>query len=253
MKNTNYTKITRLATSPMNLDSGKPQAHEVLFSSALTLLFILLSAIGAWVASLFGPRQMESLFPGDYTFIGIYRLIGVLFGISVSGFCILNAVTYSSLTRKGWISYHNRLQDWHDVTIEAYLETKGKEEMVNVNIFEVNPRVPADVLAIALCVHQKLKQGTEFRTLPYSVRGLEGSHFLTSSRGNMILVGIVEGTKPEELKALFVQLGLIVGASPRSAGNWVPRSEAEVIDCIVSGWGKLPAQYQVDWSFEDEC
>lgn len=243
MREITQTRLSRPATPPMNLDAGKPEAREAFFNSGLTLVFLLFAAIGAWLASLFGAHQGESLIPGDYDFIGVPRGIGFAFGWALALFAVQNAFTYSKLTRLGWVSYYRRLDDWHNMILSAYEDTGGQETLEQLSIYEINPKVPSNVLSLALAVHQRVTHSPSMRRAAYSVRGLEGSHFLKGPRGNLVLVGTLTGTRPEELNKLFVALGLIRDQRPGVAGEWAPSSELEVLQLITSNWPKLGRAY----------
>lgn len=245
MRETNFTRLTRPASPPFDLNVGKPNAREAFFNSALTALFILFSALGAWVASLFGPGKFDSLIPSEYNFVGGWRLIGYVFGWAIGLFAAQNAWLYSKLTRLGWATYYRMLEDWNRVMLNAYDVVDGQEELVNVNIFEANPKIPTDVLGIALATHQRVKGGAA-RNYPYSIRGLDGSHYFVGPRGNQILAGILAGTRPEEFNRLFCELGFIRGQKPGSAGEWVPQDEVEVMAILFTNWPKLNRAYVSD-------
>lgn len=250
MREITNTRLSRPASPPMNLDAGRPEAKEAFFNSGLTFLFLLFAAIGAWIASLFGAHRGESLLPGGYDFIGFPRVVGFIFGWGLAIFSAQNALTYSKLTRLGWKSYYKRLEDWHNVILNAYEVAEGQEVIEQTNIYEVNPKIPSDVLAIALSVHQRLNRPS--RRLAYSVRGLEGSHYLIGEKGNQVLAGVITGARPEEINKLFVALGLIREQKPGSAGSWAAQSELDVIRIIVSNWPKLGRVYTGDTIRLDE-
>lgn len=249
MKQIQHSTLTRPALAPMDFNAGKPNPKDALFNSGLTLLFVLVAAIGAWISIVFGPRSGESALPMEYNFIGWARAIGLLMGWATAATCIRFALSYGSITEKGWTSYYNRLEDWHTISIAAFRDQGGQEVEDTLTTWELRPTLARDVLAVALCIHREMRldRATRAYEWPYSTRGLDRSLYLSSeSKGNQVLIGSLTGTRPEEVNAIFTQLGLIRGAKPGYAGAWAPRNEGEVIELVASNWNKLGKKYMVE-------
>jgi hypothetical protein len=255
MKQISQTRITRPAQSPVDLNAGKPDPKEALFNAGLTMLFLVFGALGAWVSVAFGPHRGENLNPFDYGFVGYVRAVGTFLGWAVAGTALHFAWIYSDITKRGWRSYHDRLEAWNDAMLSAFDTAGGQETLENTNIIEIKPVLARDVLAVALCIHQEMKQDRTKREYeyPYSTRGLDRSLYLSSQgRGNQVLAGTLTGTRPEAVNAVFRQLGLVRGATPGYAGTWAPRNEGEVIELIAGNWHKLGRAYNVEEASEDD-
>lgn len=225
--------ISRPAHSPMDLNAGEPSPKAALFTSGLTLLFMILAALGAWLGYLFAPEY------GEWTFV---RVVGASLGTLMALFSLLQTRLYTKITWLGWTKYYERLADWHDTMLDAYQVNDGQETYTETNLYALTCDMPHHVLVTALVIHHRLNSGASTRQLPYSRRGLEEPLYLGIGGSNLVRMGELLGTMPERMGSKLATLGLISGRSNNTAGEWIPQSEREVIEIFVRNWHRIESR-----------
>ncbi len=233
VNNTTQIINTKPAHGPMDLDVGQPSPRAALLTSGLTIIFMLLAALGAWVGYLFIPQYGEWTFP---------RFTGAALGTAIAVFGLLQSSLYTRITWYGWKQYYNRLQDWHETMLNAFEATDGIETTMNTDPYALSCDVPHHVLIAALVIHQRITASEQFngRMIPYSRKGLEQALYLSAENGsNLLKVGELLGTQPERMGNRLAALGLITGRGNQKAGHWVPNSEREIIELLARNWHRL--------------
>ena len=223
MRGATLTEAVRPVRSQMDLDVGRLNPREAVQLVSLTVgaLFVAtLAALLTWVA---WPKEFESW--------GMVRLVFVVFGFALAGLAVGFGVMVARLTLDDWLEYRQRLNEWHDVAIAAYQANQGREVVKQLTVWDMSPAMPLHVLGVALSRHRLVQQGAD---TPWSVRALEGPVMLSGRR-----LGSVSKSSAEEFSRDMAKLGLVAGRGPGRAGEWVPRSESEVVELVVSNWRKL--------------
>lgn len=209
-------ETSRPVRAQMNLDTGRIDAREAVALFGVTVVGLAVSTVGwllVWVAT---PAANGGTF------------IVLVFGGSVGVMGLALAWVVWRLAVRSWDSHEKRLQDWHDVCIEAHEVNQGLERTRTVRQWDLCVDEFQHVLLVALAVHRRVQGGE--RT-PWSVRNLGGAVWLGSRR-----LGDVPTGDAERMRQRLVDLGLVTGAGERKAGAWAPVTADEVIDRVKGGW-----------------
>jgi hypothetical protein len=134
-------------------------------------------------------------------------------------------------------SHQARVDDWHEVTIEAYLSNGGQEVTSETTAWELSASVPRDVVLFALSLHAMYEAG---ETTPHTVTKSTGQRWLGSA-GSDLRLGDVNSSQAEQFSKLLPQLGLVEGREKRKPGEWVPRSYDDCIRLVSQNWPRVGA------------
>lgn len=226
------TQVTQPARSPMDLDQGMPTSKAALTTTGVTLLFIVISSLGALITYAFTPKA-------SYEEWGVTNIIGAIFGALVACYCLIQAYTFGKLTNQGWLAYHRRLEEWHAASIEAYDRNHGLTTITQYNAFELSADKPHHVLLAAIAVHQQATaHERSTKGTPFSRRALEAGLYITAPN-HTLKIGTLSGTQPERMANTLAQLGLVRGRGDRVAGTWVPETLDDVMHMIAANWHRL--------------
>lgn len=204
-------KATAPAAPPMGLDAGKPNARDALLSGGVMLAFWGVAALGGWLAALFGPHGYETL-----SELGMARLIGWGFGALVGLFGLALGVDFARLTRRGWLDYQRRLNEWHDAAIDAYASQGGQVVEEQSNEWELRADKPDEVWYFITAMHRASRQGDD---APWALRRVteEGVWM-----GNRKLA--INTNQARLMVDNLSTMGLIRGRTERHPGTWVPET-----------------------------
>lgn len=217
------TQVTRAQRAPMDLDAGRLTLEDARQLGLMALVALAISTVGGLLARLTLPSSVSEL-------AGL-RFVLFLFGLAVLVVAFGFAVLVCWLMIAEWLDHRARRDRWDAASLKAYVAREGLEVEQTVSVTDFTVSRPMHVLTAALMVHRSVVAGEEF---PYSTRRLEGPAFLDGVR-----VGDVPKSTAEELPRVFAKLGLLAGRGPRQAGEWVPKSETEVVRLVTKNWGKL--------------
>jgi hypothetical protein len=228
------TEKRSLAAPAMSLDVGRLTVLEAIQVGALGVGALGVGALGGLIAQAALPGWGET-----FRDVGGFRFWFFLFGAGVGlvGFALAAITTWLSL--RSWLRYEDRLQEWHDVAIDAYIGADGSSTEQVVTMWELTASNPLHVLGAALAV-QFRQQGGGGGSAP-TVRSLQGDMWLPSPDGKMVNLGEVNTTQAQRLSDVFAQLGLIEGKEPRKAGRWVPSSADDTLRLVAQNWHKVKA------------
>ena len=223
MRGMSMSETVRPVEPRMSLDVGRINPRETVQLLSLTvgcLLVVPLAALVVWVA-----------WPSEFASWSGFRLVFVLLGVLVGTLGLVAGVVVYWLMLVDWFEYRSRLADWHQVSLDGYVAAGGQETHTELTQWELSPSLPLHVLAAALSVHRRAQEGTPS---PWSVRRLEGPVMLAGVR-----LLDVSASAAVDLANNFAALGLVQGRGERKAGEWVPRSEGEVVELVARNWRKV--------------
>lgn len=223
--------ITRPAHGPMDLNAGRPNAKDALYTGGFTLISLAVGAIGALVVVWALPLDV-------YATWSALRVIGCVFGGLVGFFGLSFAWNMGRITIEEWRDYQGRKSEWHSVQIRMYERANGLENIREYSSLELRPELARDVLALGLALHWRYVNGANARRDLHSVRSLEESVYLDGGN-RAILIGKLSGTAPEKVSALFAKLGWVRNRRPGYAGDWAPESFDDVINLFTRNWSKV--------------
>jgi hypothetical protein len=229
-----FSQTTRHSPGAMDLNQGKPHAKDAAMNAAFTLVSLFVASLAALAFTWFLPKQ-------DFTGKMLWNagnVIGVLFSPLIIIVSLRFGWSMGNVTVNLWESYLKRMNAWHHAEIQTYLNMQGTETTNSVSLYELDPNVPKDVLITAMLIQQQLTQGNDMRVTPWSVRGLE-ERLELSSGNNSILVGELQGTRPEKMSTRLAELGLITDRHVGSAGKWTPQSYDDVFYLVSKNWNRL--------------
>jgi hypothetical protein len=214
----------------MNLDVGRLTVLEALQVGLMAVGALAVGAVGGLICWGAAPTL-------GYTFrdVGYFRFWLIVFGAGVAGVGFGLAVVTTWLSVRSWVRYEERLSDWHDVAIDAYIGADGASTETTVTMWELTASNPLHVLGAALAV-QARQSGSAGAP---SVRSLQGDMWLPSPDGKMVNLGEVNTTQAQRMSDVFTQLGLIEGKEPRKAGRWVPSSADDALRIVAANWHKV--------------
>lgn len=218
----------RPTSGSMNLDAGKVSGTEAFVMAGFSLASILVMALGGILVIWSSPKY-------SYEF-NAYRGIGMLTGGLISLCGLRFAWSMSSLMLHSWHAYHKRLADWHEAELDMYLQQNGVETTTEISQLELTPQVAGHVLLTALAIQHRLMT-QDVRQALWSVRALEEKLYLDGG-SNSILVGELNGTKPEQMSLTLAQLGLVKDRKEGVAGTWTPQSYEDVFNIVAKNWHK---------------
>jgi hypothetical protein len=216
----------RPSSGSMNLDAGKVSGTEAFVMAGFSLASILVMALGGILLVWASPKY-------SYEF-NAYRAIGMLTGGLISLCGLRFAWSMSSLMLHSWKAYHKRLADWHEAELDMYLDQRGVETITEVSQLELTPNVAGHVLLTALAIQHRLMT-QDVRQPLWSVRALEDKLYLDGGT-NSILIGELNGTKPERMSETLAQLGLVRNRREGVAGDWVPQSYEDIFSLVARNW-----------------
>ncbi len=222
-------QTVRPSSGSMNLDHGRIEAKEAFIMAGFSLVSILVMALGGILTVWSSPKYSY-----DWTW---YRAIGMLTGGLIALMGLRFSWSMSSLMLYSWRSYHSRLADWHNAELEMYLDQRGVETITEVSQLELTPQVAGHVLLTALAIQHRLMTQDVHQAL-WSVRALEEKLYLDGNT-NSVLLGEINGTRPEQMSLRLSQLGLVKDRKEGSAGHWVPQSYDDVFSIIAKNWSKI--------------
>lgn len=228
-----YTMLTRPADSPMLLDAGKPTPREALLTTGVTLAFLAAAMLAALLVYAFTPKSsLDEWTPWGAIAAGGCTLIAV--------YCLMQAHAYGTVTRKGWVGYYARLEEWHNAVLDSYVNLQGVETVQSIDVYSYDPSVPHHVLLTALAVHMQLTNGLGTgRQVPFSVRALDGSLMLGSNDRNLVRIGELNGTTPEKMANALAAVGLIRDRRNNYAGTWTANTLEDVVTTFLNNWHKV--------------
>lgn len=203
-------KATAPAPPPMDLDSGKPNARDALLTGGVTLAFWAAAAAGGWIAALFGPHGYETI--GE---IGIARLIGFAFGMLVGCAGLVLGIDFARLTRRSWISYERRKEEWQDAALTAWEQQRGQVVEEQSNEWELRADKPDEVWYFITAMHRAARQGQD---APWALRRLEEGVWM----GTRKLA--INSNQARLMVDNLATMGLIRGRTERHPGTWVPET-----------------------------
>jgi hypothetical protein len=218
------------AAPAMNLDIGRLTVLEAIQVGLLAAGALAVGSLGGLIAQAALPGWAQS-----FRDVGGFRFWFVLFGggVAVVGFVLAVVTTWLSV--RSWLRYEDRLQEWHDVAIDAYIGADGASTEQTVTMWELSANNPLHVLGAALAVQARQSEST----VAPSVRSLQGDMWLPSPDGKMINLGEVNTTQAQRFSDVFGQLGLIQGKGNRQAGKWVPASADDALQLVAANWHKV--------------
>lgn len=220
----------RPSSGSMNLDAGKVSGTEAFVMAGFSLASILVMALGGILVIWSSPKYSYDM--------NAYRGIGMLTGGLISLCGLRFAWSMSSLMLHSWHAYHRRLADWHEAEISMYLAQQGVETVTEVSQLELNPRIAGHVLLTALYIQYRLQHTEKLNQSLWSVRSLEEKLYLDSSN-HAVLLGELNGSKPEAMSSTLAQLGLVKNRREGVAGDWTCQSYDDVFSTITKNWSKL--------------
>lgn len=216
----------RPSNGAMNLDHGRIDAKEAFVMAGFSLASILVMALGGILLVWASPKESYEL--------NAYRIIGMLTGGLISLCGLRFAWSMSSLMLHSWHAYHSRLADWHNAELYAYEQQQGVETVTEVSQLELTPSVAGHVLLTALAIQHRLQTQDVHQAL-WSVRALEDKLYLDGGT-NSVLIGELNGTKPEQMSNTLAQLGLVKNRREGVAGDWVPQDYNDVFNILAKNW-----------------
>jgi hypothetical protein len=211
----------------MNLDVGKLTIMDAAQLGGLAVAALFVASLGGMMSWGAGPSAGETLVN-----LGGFRFWIWFFGTTVGlvSFGLGTAVVV--LTVRSWLRYENRLEEWHNVAIDAVIDNDGIEISRTMTQWELNHTNPRDVLLTALAVHARHMAGEHNA---HTVRELTGAVWL----GNIRLGDVASG-QGEHMSKTFRQLGLLKNVAPRKAGDWaVDGGPEKVIEIVTANWSKV--------------
>lgn len=203
------TLAQRPAAPPIDLNAGRLDIARAALAGGFVVLALFVALAGVWVVSVAESTLLQ------------------IFGAALAGVALLFGGIVIWVSVHEWTDHRTRVQDWHNVSIEAYERLQGAETVQHVSEWELSPDNPAHVLLAALLVHMRVQAG---EMTPYSVRQLHGPYFLANKR-----VGNLSKLSAERMSARLAQLGLVDGRSPGLAGAWIPESADDILRIVSSG------------------
>lgn len=221
---------TRLAEGRVSLDYGRFEPATAIKSLLVVLAVLAVSALSGMLVWSVSPGHNE-----QWSTVGGLRGFLASWGILVLVTSYVVAGVAGWIVIYGWSSFIHRQHDWHIAELSAFEAASGVEHETTVTITELSSSRVLDVLAVALSVHQRVLAGD--RT-PYSVRELEGDHWLTTGTGQMVKLGSVGAGESERLGKLLSDLKLVRGRAKAKAGEWVPETFDDVVSSVTTNWVK---------------
>lgn len=213
MINRETTHISKPAPPPISLDHGRLDIARIALSGSFTLGSLVCSFFFLWLAS----RNWGG------------SALLVVFALLLSIVCLVFAGVVMRVSLLEISDHRSRVADWHAAALEAYSES-GQEVVQHMSETALSPSKVGDALLLAIYVHMRLSEGA---VTPWARRNLSGALFIADRRA-----GDVSDIAAREFADTFARMGLIVGRSERSAGEWAPRSADEVVSLVSRNWSK---------------
>lgn len=203
------TQTTRPAQAPINLEVKQVDALHLVALGGIALGALCLA--GGAAALLF-----------------VAPAAALLWLMVVVGSVVLAALLFWLISSEvqARIRHNAMIMEWHAVMMEAHHNAGGIETETHTSAWELHADNPAHVLIAAIILHNRVASGESL-----SVRACEGAMFLHGRR----IGDLTRGGAASMLNRLAA-MGLIEGRSPRSAGEWVAKSESEIVETIMQKW-----------------
>jgi hypothetical protein len=211
----------------MNLDVGKLTIMEAAQLGGLAVAALFVASLGGMMSWGAGPSSAETL-----ANLGGFRFWVWFFGTSVGLVAFGLGTAVVVLTVRSWLRYENRLEEWHNVAIDAVIDNDGIEVSRTMTQWELSTTNPRDVLLVALAVHARHMAG---ESNAHTVRELSGAVWLENIR-----LGDIASGQGERFSKTLSELGLVKGKAPRKAGDWaVDGGPEKVIEIVATNWSKV--------------
>lgn len=209
-KSAERTQQIKPAAPPINLDSGKLDVIQAGMAGGYVLVAMLVVSLGAGMVI-----YIESTF---------VRGLGA--GIAIIGIAFGGTVLYVSLTT--WLDHRRRVEQWHQATIETWIDMSGSERLEYVNEWELSSSNIAHVIVAALWVLDRIREG---ETNAHTVRKMTGPLFLCGRR-----IGNLTKDNAAAMGQQFARLGLIQDRREGFSGTWVADTADQVFYTILERW-----------------
>jgi len=209
-RGTERTQQVRPAAPPIDLDAGRLDIVRAGLAGGFVLISVLVSVLGLVLV-----LYVNSL---------VVDILGAAIG--GIGFTFGGVVLWVSVTE--WTDHRDRVREWHNASIQAYIDLSGAEKVEQVSEWELSAANPAHVLIVALWAHMRVMEG---EGNAFTVRKLNTPIFLGGRRvGNLSKLGA------ESMGTAFAKLGLIEGRREGYSGEWKPQTADDVLDLVVNHW-----------------
>jgi hypothetical protein len=222
----NSYKATAPAAPPMDLNRGEPTPRAALLVGGVTIACWVAAAIGAWVATLFGPHGYERL--GD---IGLGRGVGATLGALMALTGLWIGFDFARLTRRGWVSYQDRLDEWHAITATSWEAQGGQVVEEQSNEWELRADKPDEVLWFIVAMHRAIHEGRE---APWALRRVCDEGVWLGNRKIDI-----NTNQARQMADNLATMGLIAGRTERHPGRWVPQNLDDAVEVFVRNGKKV--------------
>lgn len=214
-------ETSRVSPAQMDLDVGRLTPADALATGGVAVGALSAGAIGGLVAVLAWPDWGWSWWRSVLVLWGVLLAVG---GVALAGVVV-------GLMYRSWRRYEGRLDDWHSVALEAYQRKHGVDTTTVVAEWDLRPGIARDVLLVALWCH--LMRGQV--DAPWSVRSLTAGPLMLSGRR---LGALTDGAARAVAQAL-ADVGLLRGRGARRPGEWTAGSLEDVVQAVMSNWGRV--------------
>lgn len=211
MKMTESTEATKLARPPMDFEDGRLKARESVYLFGVCVLGLGTGAIGGLIAH------------ASWPLLGGFRVVMMLFGMSVGLLGVLLCITIWGLATRSWGNHEYRLERIFEAYLESYNKMNGSEKTITHRQWDLIPDNTAHVLLVAIATHYRYEQG---EATPWSLRQLDGACWLGTKR-----FGDVRDA--ERMRKALLEYGLVTDASERKAGRWTAQSYDDVVLHVI--------------------
>jgi hypothetical protein len=238
MRGTTQTQLTKPATTPVNLDTGKPEIFDLIKIGLSGASCILASALGLWVAAAFGSHTpFEAIFsfaqPGT-EFIGWWRVIGWFAGWALGvTFWLFGYGFYSTFADMvaEYRAWRMRVDQWNDAALAAYNAQGGVETEQTYTEWEMQADNLQHVLLTAIGLHNRIQSGKTF-----SINGLYNDGLILWGDHQRKFGTFATAHQARLMLDRLAELKVIEGRSESVAGRWLPETLDETIETIERNW-----------------
>jgi len=207
------TEHKRTQPSQMNLDAGRINAREATYLMGVSVVAALVAALGGILIASMIPVK------------GTWQLVILIFACVITWFGLAFAFGVKRLGFQSWESYEMRLAEWHEEAIEAYHHAHGEETTRTIRQWDLLDHDFNHVLLASLGTHYQVTHGA---STPWSRRQL-GAVWLGTRR-----LGDVRNN--EAMRRRLIDMGLVIHAGERQAGQWAATTYDDVIELICKNW-----------------